>query len=71
MEKAFTGRKVSSGSCYNRRRINDLESQAVSDKMDHYIHRHSEGTKVKWFVPVSEQPQNGLPENKRAMKKSI
>ena len=54
MKIASRGRKGSFGSCYNRRRINDLGSQAASAKMGHYFHRHSQGNNVKSFVPESE-----------------
>jgi hypothetical protein len=52
MKPAFRGPKASSGSWYNRRRINELEMEGAIDKMRHYLHRHSKGEKVKSFVPV-------------------
>jgi hypothetical protein len=62
---ASRGRNGSFISCYNRRRINELGSQAASAKMGHYFHRHSQGNKVKSFVPVSDCPQNGRPPTER------
>jgi hypothetical protein len=61
MKIALRGRKGPSGSCYNRRRISDLGCQAAGAKIRHYFHRHSQGNKVKSFVPLSECPQNGKP----------
>jgi len=65
MKPAFRGRKGSSGSWYNRRRINDLEMQAAIDKMRHYLYRHSQGEKVKSFVPVIQRRQTDGPTMER------
>jgi hypothetical protein len=54
MKSAFRGLKGSSGTCYNRSRINDLGRRAASAKKDHFFHRYSQGNKVKSFVPVGE-----------------
>ena len=37
---AFGGHDGFLGSCYNRRRINDLECRAASAKMSQYCYRH-------------------------------
>jgi hypothetical protein len=66
---ASRGRKGSSGSCYNRCRINNLGMRAVNAKIGHYCHGHSQGIKVKSFVPVSEWPPNGKPVNKQSDEK--
>jgi hypothetical protein len=52
---------MSFSSWYNRRRINELGSQPASAKLGQYFHRHSQGYKVKSFVPVNDCPQNGRP----------
>jgi len=54
MKTASKGRRGSSGSCYNRRRINDLRSRAAGAKIGQYFYWHSQGNKVKSFIPVSE-----------------
>jgi len=46
---------------HNRRNISDLGSHTASAKMGHYFHRHSQGKKVKSFVPGGRCPQNGRP----------
>jgi len=61
MKVAVRGRKGSSGSCYNRRRISDLGRQAAGTKKGHYFHRHSQGNNVKSFVPAGQCLQNGKP----------
>ena len=54
VETAFRGRRALPGSCYNRRRISELESRAASASKGHYFHRHTQGNNVKSFAPVSE-----------------
>jgi len=61
MKTRTRGRKSSSGACYNRRHISRLENGAGCSKMEHSFHRHSQGKKVKSFVPEGEWPQNGEP----------
>ncbi len=53
--------KIGKGARHNRRFISDLRSQAAGAKMGHYFHRHSQGKKVKSFVPGGRCPQNGRP----------
>ena len=61
METTSTEHLGSSGTCYNRRRISNLESSPASAKIGHSFHRHSQGKKVKSFVPGSKWGQNGEP----------
>jgi len=41
----------------NHCRINDLEWWSWSAKFKQYFHRHSQGKKVKWFVPAGKRPR--------------
>ena len=61
MKNATRDRKGVSGSCYNRRRISNLGSQAARVKRDRFFHRYSQGNNVKSFVPARQCPQNGKP----------
>jgi len=71
VKPASRGRRGSSGSCYNRRRINDLGSGAASAKMIDYFHRHAQGENVKRFVLVAGGPLSGTTPNYGATKKGI
>src|SRR5882672_57277 len=52
VKTATRGRRGSSGSCYNRRRINDLGSEAEGAKMSYYFHRYLLGANVKLVIPA-------------------
>ncbi len=55
VKTAIRGRSGASGSCYNRRRINDLGYQVAGAKMNQHFHRHPVGVNVKWITPRSPE----------------
>ena len=61
MKTACKCRKMSTGSWYNRRLINNLRRRLAGAKIDHYLHRHLQGENVKSFVLLSGRSQNDLP----------
>ena len=65
VKTASRDRRGSSGSCYNRRCINDLEIRALGAKMGQYFHRDLQGDNVKWIVPASLRSLIGTRQNKR------
>ena len=56
---AGSSRKGGIGSCYNRRRINDLGTGAERAKIAQFSHRHGLGDNVKGIVPARLWSQMG------------
>jgi hypothetical protein len=71
VKTAIRGRRGTSGSCYNRCRINDLGNETAGVKMEHYFHRYLMGAYVKWIAPQSRKSLNGTSERKQERKGRI
>ena len=68
---ACRDRKRGIGSCYNRRRINDLGTRAERAKIAQFFHRHGLGDNVKGIVPARLGSQIGTGRHKRAKRNGI
>ena|ERR1700732_4487409 len=68
---ACSSRKRGIGSCYNRRRINDLGTRAERAKIAQFFHRHELGDNVKGIVPARLWSQIGTRRHKRAKENGI
>jgi hypothetical protein len=63
---ACSSRKGGIGSCYNRRRINDLGTRAERARIAQFFHRHGLGDNVKGIAPARFWFQIGTRRHKRA-----
>ena len=66
VKTARSSRTGSSGACYNRRRINELETKAAGAKTARFLDRHGLGDNVKGIVPARLWGQIGRRRHKRA-----
>jgi hypothetical protein len=64
LKTATSGRRGTSGSCYNRRCINDLRNRAAGTEMGQFIHRYELGDNVKLIVPQCPKSPAGTREHK-------